>query len=179
MKVKRFFQGSLVLAALCGGSFIWGYTSNKTVQAYEVPVVVKINSAELIERARPELDPGIRQIISAAVDKYSEEYNLDPALVVAVMSRESSFSTTAKSNKECLGLMQINPAAHGEKIKGLQYASLYHINNNVRIGCQILAEYIKGSPSIKQALTKYVGGAHPTYVPDVLSAYAEMMIKRG
>ena len=41
------------------------------------------------------------------VDKYSEEYDLDPLLVLAVIKTESNFDKDAVSKKEAKGLMQI------------------------------------------------------------------------
>ena len=39
--------------------------------------------------------------------KYSNEYNLNPALVASVINTESHFKKDAESNKGALGLMQI------------------------------------------------------------------------
>ncbi len=41
------------------------------------------------------------------VNKYSEEYELDPYLVLAVIKTESDFDKTAVSKKDAKGLMQI------------------------------------------------------------------------
>ena len=44
---------------------------------------------------------------SEYVNKYSEEYGLDPYLVLAVIKTESNFDKTAVSKKDAKGLMQI------------------------------------------------------------------------
>ena len=174
---------TLLFILLVTWTFAAIYTWNVYVMppkavAYTVEVAAKVDSAALIERVRPELDPGIRAIIAAAVDKYTTLYSLDPALVAAIMLRESEFSSTARSDKGAVGVMQIMASAHPEKCKGLKRNELYYIDNNVRIGCQILAEYLKSSATVKEALRRY-SGQHPTYSSEVLVQYGEMTIKRG
>ncbi len=44
---------------------------------------------------------------SSIVDKYSQRYNVESALVYSVMKTESGFSESAKSSKNAIGLMQI------------------------------------------------------------------------
>lgn len=175
--MKKIMIGILIMGMLAG-IWIWGYCSNRKVEAYEVAVKEKIDARALIEKLKPELDPQIRDIIATSIDRYSEEYDLDPALVVSVIARESSFVQTATSTKDCRGLMQINPKAHPEKIEGLG-PSLYHVDNNIRVGCQILREYLDAAGNVQGALKKYVGGAHPTYVPDILAMYTELMVGRN
>lgn len=41
------------------------------------------------------------------IEKYSQQYNLDPALVCAVINTESHFNADAQSNKGAKGLMQL------------------------------------------------------------------------
>ncbi|NWG14454.1 MAG: lytic transglycosylase domain-containing protein [Acidobacteria bacterium] len=50
------------------------------------------------------------------IEKYAEEYQLDPALVKSMIARESGFNAQAVSPKGAMGLMQLMPdtaARHG------------------------------------------------------------------
>nr|WP_184308849.1 lytic transglycosylase domain-containing protein [Anaerosolibacter carboniphilus] len=74
------------------------------------------------------------------VEKYSDEYDLDPLLVAAIIKTESKFNEKAKSHKEAKGLMQIAPitgewAAKQLDIKDYNEEMLYVPEINVRIGC--------------------------------------------
>jgi len=115
--------------------------------------------------------------IANSVDKYCEKYKLSVPLVVSLMYRESSFRLILTSKADCIGLMQINPKAHPNKIKGYKYAQLYHIDVNVKIGCQILKEYLTSEKSVKGALVRYLGASNNGYIMDILSTCVELSIK--
>lgn len=70
---------------------------------------------------------------------YAKEYNLDEALVFAIIKNESNFNPYAKSTSGALGLMQIMPRT-GQWIAselGVEYYSniLYDEETNIRFGC--------------------------------------------
>ncbi len=46
----------------------------------------------------------------AIIEKYAEEYHLDPALIKSMISRESGFNPQAVSRKGAQGLMQLMPS---------------------------------------------------------------------
>jgi len=75
--------------------------------------------------------------------KYSQEYNLDPFLVAAVIKTESNFDEGAKSNKNAYGLMQITPdtaewAAEKMNVNSFKIEMLYNPDFNIRMGCWYL-----------------------------------------
>ena len=129
-----------------------------------------------IEYLAPSIDPRIRDIYTDSIYRQSERSGIDPALIVAVIYRESSFNPVAKSSAGCVGLMQINPKAHAERVKHLSPYELYHIDNNLHVGTDILKEYMSRG-GVRQGLSRYVGGSHPTYVSDVLSIYALLKLE--
>jgi len=78
------------------------------------------------------------------VIKYSERYNLDPYLVLAVIKAESSFRHTAVSRKNARGLMQITEGTgkwSAEKIGLKDYTTdmLFDPEVNINIGCWYLS----------------------------------------
>jgi hypothetical protein len=132
----------------------------------------------IVQEAQPRLDPIISKEISKAVYKYSQKYEFPPELIIALMERESSIISTQTSSANCVGLMQINPKAHPEKVEGFTTHQLYHIDTNVRIGCQILREYYDNTQSIETALEKYLGAKNTAYINDVLKNFADKIIAK-
>lgn len=77
------------------------------------------------------------------VDKYSDEFNLDPFFVLSIIKVESKFDKDATSNKDARGLMQVTPQTGGwaaEKLGMEDYDDdrLYDPETNIKIGCWYL-----------------------------------------
>lgn len=111
--------------------------------------------------------------IMKAVTKYANMYRLPPELVLHVIKRESNFNPRAVSSVGAAGLMQIYVKYHKDKLSKLRITpqQVYDINHNVQLGCWILRDYLNETGSIDKALTRYVGGKHPSYVKDILVGY--------
>lgn len=84
-----------------------------------------------------------------------KKYNIDPLLILSVIAVESSFKAAVKSTAGAIGYMQIVPKWHKEKVSDT--ALLYDPEYNVRVGTQILREYLDRYGSIDRALQKYSG----------------------
>ena len=138
-------------------------------KATVVPIIMKL---------RPQLDKMVAQKISDSIIKYSRKYQIPPEFIVWLMKRESGFNTLATSKAGAVGLMQVMPKAHKDKMKelGIDYSQLFHIDHNVNLGCRILREYYDRTGSIEKALKKYVGGTHASYTQDILIGYANETI---
>jgi len=170
----RWFISALIILGILAGSL---YAVNRE----DKPVyVLDTRTAEYIRYLRPDIDPGMVELIAQAVDMACLEHGLDTELVVALIARESSFLPWARSRADCVGLMQINPRAHRDKCKGFSGVELYHIPVNVGIGCKILREYMDMSKSVDEALGRYMGcqGA-VSYKRDILATAAELYARRG
>ena len=90
----------------------------------------------------------------------SKEFNLDKALVFAVIKTESSFNQKAVSEKGAIGLMQITKKT-GEYIAnklGEKEFNLYNPKTNVRYGCYYLNYLIKTFGNVNTALCAYNAG---------------------
>ncbi|HWS75532.1 MAG TPA: lytic transglycosylase domain-containing protein [Quisquiliibacterium sp.] len=91
----------------------------------------------------------------------AKEAKLDPWLVLAVISVESSFNPRAQSNKGAQGLMQVLTRVHAEKFAPFGgVAAAFDPLANMRVGTQILKEYlVRAEGSVEHALKSYVGAA--------------------
>ena len=104
-----------------------------------------------------------------SVEKWSAEYGVDPALVWAIMRRESAFSPEVTSSADARGLLQLIPATLQGVLRGLKLpeedpATLYSPDWNVRLGTWYL-----------DALTDRL--QHPTLVAGAYNGGPEAVVK--
>ena len=115
--------------------------STTVTAAEDVPSVVRVRKAS--DRAR-QYEP--------IIQKASQTYDVDPALIRAVIRAESNFKTESTSPKGAMGLMQIMPGT----AKDLGIRDAYDPQQNIMGGTRYL----------KSLLDRYGGD-----VPTALAAY--------
>jgi len=90
----------------------------------------------------------------------AHEVKLDPLLILAVMAIESGLNPFAESPMGAKGLMQVMAKVHHDKFQqvGGAQAALNPVAN-IRVGSQILKDYVKRTGSVEGGLKTYVGAA--------------------
>jgi len=90
----------------------------------------------------------------------AHEVKLDPLLILAVMAIESGLNPFAESPMGAKGLMQVMAKVHHDKFQevGGAQAALNPVAN-IRVGAQILKDYVKRTGSVEGGLKTYVGAA--------------------
>lgn len=90
----------------------------------------------------------------------AHEMKLDPLLILAVMAIESGLNPFAESPMGAKGLMQVMAKVHQDKFEqvGGAKAALDPVAN-IRVGAQILKDYVKRTGSVEGGLKTYVGAA--------------------
>jgi soluble lytic murein transglycosylase len=97
------------------------------------------------------------------VQGHARNYELEPALLAAVIYQESRFNARAESESGAIGLMQLLP----ETAKGIavrtggsrfQVADLYNPEINVRYGSWYLRHLLNKYGEVNKALAAYNGG---------------------
>ncbi len=101
---------------------------------------------------------------SEYVEKYSQEENIDPLLVYAIIKAESNFNEGATSNKGACGLMQLLDGTAKEVAQNsvMEYESgetLYNPESNIQIGIKYFASLKKQFKSTELALAAYNAGS--------------------
>lgn len=114
--------------------------------------------AEFIARRYRVAETASSAFVSTAY-RAGQEFAIDPLLILAVMAIESRYNPVAESSMGAMGLMQIIPRYHQEKLleHGGEYA-LLDPEVNIQVGAQILREYMRRFGVTETALQMY-GGA--------------------
>ncbi len=95
------------------------------------------------------------RVIARWVWLYARRHNLDPNLILALITIESRFDPFAISSVGAQGLMQIMP--FWKKELGSSNDNLFDVATNVRYGCAILKHYLTRYGSRARALAAYNG----------------------
>lgn len=139
----------------------------------------------VIEEAEPEvmyfdvpLDPELQDHIFAECEKYGVE----PAIIVAMIERESRFKADAVGDSgRSQGLMQIQKKWHSERMEKLGCDDLLDPYQNVTVGIDFLAELIGKGRGVEWALMAYNGGpsyANKKVAAGEVSAYATEILRK-
>jgi len=112
-----------------------------------------------------------RDLVDAAF-RAAELTKLDPLLILSVMAVESSFNPIAESSYGAKGLMQVVPRYHAEKLAFHGGAeTVLDPQTNIRVGAEILSDYIRRSGSLEAGLQMYAGAAE-----DADNQYAQKVL---
>ncbi len=99
---------------------------------------------------------------SEYVDKASEDYNLDKALIYAVIRTESKFDPNCESNVGAVGLMQMMPESFRwvQKLRktSLDEDELSAPSVNIDYGCYLLKYFLKHYKNERCAIAAYNAG---------------------
>ena len=131
-----------------------------------------------------------QQLYKIILEEYAKEEGLDPMLVAALISRESSFNKQAISSTGAKGLGQIKDF----NFKSLQIKDPYNVKENVRGTVKYLKHLFTiwkdSNDATRMALASYYQGPNETkrkkndfpdhvsnYVNDILSKYRTLNSK--
>jgi len=110
------------------------------------------------------------QVVHAAFAE-GRRYGLDPMLILAVIAVESRFNPFAASEQGALGLMQVVPRFHKDKIADDGMPSMLHPEANIAVGVRILKDAILRGGSDAAGLQLYNGS-----FDDETQAYANRVL---
>lgn len=99
----------------------------------------KTPTRDFLNHLNPDVGPELAGIIAKSIDESSQKYQLPRKLICSIIKNESNVNPFAKSNVGAVGLMQVMPKIHKEKINN---RNLWHISVNIDVGCKIFKEYL-------------------------------------
>lgn len=125
------------------------------------PPVKEVVYFDYIKKQNSELtNSEISSIVNSAL-KWSDEFNIDEKMILAIMTVESSFNKHAISNAGAFGLMQVIPKWHLEKIvearKRFNNPELFDLNTNIFLGSWIYKDCLSKFKKNDKALLCYNG----------------------
>ena len=108
-----------------------------------------------------------------------ERVGISPAVVVAIIERESNFDEYAIGDDgRSFGLMQIQPKWHIERMIALGCTDLFNPYENITVGIDYLVELYNRYGDINKALVAYNRGSYngtiTKYASDVMARAEEM-----
>ena len=89
-----------------------------------------------------------------------EQYNIAPELIVAMIERESSGKWNVISDNGSIGLMQINPKYHTERMEKLGVTDIFNPYNNILVGVDYLSELANKYEDLPTVLMCYNMGEY-------------------
>lgn len=114
-------------------------------------------------------EASVRPYIDLAWEEASRREKLDPELLIAIMQKESGFRPAVQSRYGAQGLMQVVRRWHHDKLHPSE--SLFDPEVNVRVGADVLEEYLaQAGGDMNSALKKYSGNARG-YVNSVMKEF--------
>ena len=111
-----------------------------------------------------------REMVRAAY-REGRRNDVDPLLILAVVAVESRFNPIAESEQGAVGLMQIIPRFHMDKVAASGAGSILLPHTNIAVGARILKESIRRGGTEVAGLQLYNGAAD-----DETRAYANRVL---
>ena len=113
--------------------------------------------------------------------KIGPEYDLSPALLIAIIEQESGGDAKAVNKRtKCMGLMQLHPKYADYYLNKAGASDPFNPEDNIRAGCEILKEKLKQYKHLPLALMKYHGESDATkkYKTGKYSSYCKKILNR-
>ncbi|MBN8282432.1 transglycosylase SLT domain-containing protein [Zoogloea sp.] len=202
----HFAHGGLLVAGLIVTLFVASRIANHGIQGLSLgsftedpAITAMVEDAEpelvqVVESPSAKLSPDLQRVkiyiakryqvsavalepLLASAQQTGRNIGVDPLLLVAVMAIESRFNPFAESPMGAQGLMQIIPKWHPDKVDvKSDRAALFDPDTNIRVGAQVLKEYIQTTGSVERALQQYNGSSDPAtpYANKVMAVKAAL-----
>ena len=163
---------ALAVACLLAYQFSWKPRHMEAPEPEPIPddvvTVIHIPIEEENKEAIAFYPVPIDHDLQAFIIHTCEEYHIDPAIIVAMIDRESSFKADAIGDSgESVGLMQVKERWHSDRMERLGVFDLFNPYQNVTVGIDYLAElHDRYDGNIEMALMAFnagPSGAHKHY----------------
>jgi soluble lytic murein transglycosylase-like protein len=127
-------------------------------------------------------DTYVSEEIQGYVNEVAQLYDLNPNLILAMIEAESSGRTKVVSKAGCVGLMQINPKWHKDRMDRLGVIDLTDAYGNILVGCDYVAEMFAKYDDVYCVLMGYNQGEYSGAIGKAMegkySKYAKKIVKR-
>lgn len=146
------------------------------VIAEELPKQEKAVTEMPQEEKRVYFDVPLSEDVQDHIFAECEIYGISPAVVVAMIERESQFNTYCIGDDgRAAGLMQVQAKWHIERMIALDCTDLFDPKENITVGIDYLHEQLLKYGDIGKALTAYNRGNYSGTVTE----YAKSVMERA
>lgn len=127
-------------------------------------------------------DTYVSEEIQGYVSEVSQFYDLNPNLILAMIEAESSGRTKVVSKAGCVGLMQVSPKWHKDRMDRLGVTDLTDAYSNILVGCDFVAEMFAKYDDVYCVLMGYNQGEYSGAIGKAMegkySRYAKKIVSR-
>lgn len=146
-------------------------TSQPECRIYQIETETpEVEPVQLPQKKFTPIDIELDAELQYWIYNYCLDLKISPALVLAVIERESNYNINAVGdNGEAIGLMQIQSQWHIERMQELGITDLTDSKQNIIVGVNYLLELFRKNPEAEWVLNAYNGG----------QTYADRMQEKG
>ena len=193
MRIKIVFVALLTLIALAGylrvepqAEVMQEQTTTaeqQTTTAIAEVEIVEVETETVAELTYNLCDIPLDEELQIWVFDYCKDKHISPYLVFAMCEKESQYKADAVGdNGNSLGIMQIPPRWHQERMDRMGCTDLMDARQNMMVGIDILLELYSKNEDTAWVLMAYNGGiayANRNYDAGNISEYAEYIMARA
>lgn len=101
----------------------------------------------------------VKRIVFTAINEASVQ-GFSPLLVLAMIEKESGFRHDVVNTYGAVGLLQVVPRYHQDKLDGRNYSALKDPAFNIKVGLEVLRESVDNAGgNLTKGLRQYSGGS--------------------
>ena len=148
-------------------------------------VTVEEVEVESVTTPEPEVkffDVPLSEELQMHIFAECEKHNIAPTIIIAMIEKESYYNTKEVSPNGAIGLMQVVPKWHSERMERLGCTDLYDPFQNVTVGIDFVAELKNEMPDLYWVLMAYNSGrdkATELINKEIYSNYAVSVVERA
>lgn len=132
------------------------YTTLKTEKSKKLISIILVLSIATIAFPSYAYEKLTKSEVMSIADKIGEEYHICPEFLVSIDFKESSYNPYTEY-EGCVGLMQICPSWHKERMKRLGVKDLMDPYDNMLVAADYLMELFKEYEDVCMVLEVYNG----------------------
>lgn len=161
----------------------------KIISLYLVAIILTLLlSAFIATIVQAQETVEVPQDVEAISEELGQANNICPETIQAICWVESRFQTDAE-NGGCVGIMQVAPKWHKDRMDRLGVTDLTDTRQNMLVAVDYLSELVEDEEDMEEALMRYHGesriqerldaGEMSAYVENVLTLSAELEQRNG
>lgn len=136
-------------------------TIAETTECATEPTETELPTTEATEPSIKLYDVPLEEDLQIHIIRLCEEKHIDPAIVMAMAFKESTYRTDAVGDGgKSFGLLQVQPRWHYERMQELGCTDLLDPYQNVTIAIDYLADQIERYGDLAKGLTAYNAGSY-------------------